>query len=90
MTEAQEKAALKLAETARKRAQSVERAAQKEVDKLRPWFRGSDGPVINYCNQQIARILDGRRADPDGGDIKLLRESRAARLRTVELRKGNA
>ena len=90
MTEAQEAAALKLAETARKRAQATERAAQKEIDKLRPWFRGSDGPVINYCNQQIARIIGGRRSDPDGGDIKLLRESRERRIRGVELRKGSA
>lgn len=90
MTEAQEAAALKLAEKARKRALDNERAAQKEVDKLRPWFRGSDGPVINYCNKQIVRILDGRRIDHDGRDIIQLRESRAQRLRGVGLRKGSA
>lgn len=90
MTDKQEAAARKLAEKARKRALSNERDALKGVEKLRPLFRGSDASVIDYCGKQIQRILDGRRIDHDGRDIVQLRESRAARLRTVELRKGNA
>ena len=90
MTDKQEAAARALAEKARKRALANEREALKAVDKLRPLFRGSDESVIDYCGKQIQRILDGRRIDHDGRDIIQLRESRAARLRGVELRKGNA
>lgn len=89
MTEAQEAAALKLAEKARKRALANEREALKGVEKLRPLFRGEDGNVIDFCSREIKKILDGRRIDRDGRDIVQLRESRAQRLRTVELRKGD-
>lgn len=89
MTEAQEAAALKLAEKARKRALAAEKGHLKNVEKLRPLFRGEDGNVIDYCSRQIKLILSGRRVDRDGRDIAQLRESRVQRLRTVELRKGD-
>jgi len=88
MTEAQEAAALKLAEKARKRALATEKDNLKGVEKLRPLFRGEDGNVIDYCSRQIKLILTGRRTDHDGRDIVQLRESRAQRLRAVELQKG--
>lgn len=90
MTEKQEAAANALAERARKRALANEREALKMVEKLRPLFRGEDANVVDYCGEQIRRILDGRRIDHDGRDIIQLRESRAFRLRNAELRKGSA
>ena len=87
VTEAQEKAALKLAETARKRLERPS-AAQKEIDKLRPWFRELGRPGHQLLQPADLPASSTAAAPTGRGDIKLLRESRERRIRSVELRKG--